>query len=41
MEDFTNEIAKANKLKDEGNKLFKESKYEDAKNSYISARQII
>ena len=37
MEDFTN-IAKANKLKDEGNKLFKDNKYEDAKNSYINAR---
>ena len=31
-------FAEADKLKDEGNKLFKDSKYEDAKNSYINAR---
>lgn len=41
MEDFTKEIASANKLKDEGNKFFKEGNYESAKNSYINARQLI
>ena len=41
MENFTKEIATANKIKDEANKHIKENYFEDAKNSYIIARQII
>ena len=41
MEDFTPEINKATKLKDEGNSFFKSQKFEDAKNTYINARQVI